>query len=165
MILTGHGSPPKPGERSRSAGPPPRTLVVISTPYSKRSPGQPGSTAERASPPAPSSEESFGDKRLRQEPHLSIDGEKQERRWKIKKVGDNRYEGTASDVVGVAKGVSFGSAFKFEYKLLVPYKDKKIKIRFDDWIFKQDEKVAINRATMTKFGIKVAELTVFFQKN
>ena len=93
------------------------------------------------------------------------DGEKQERRWTIKKVGDNKYEGTAPDVAGVAKGVSFGSAFKFEYKLLVPYKDKKIKIRFDDWIFKQDEKVAINRATMTKFGIKVAELTVLFQKN
>ena len=63
------------------------------------------------------------------------DGEKQERRWTIKKVGDNKYEGTAPDVVGIAKGVSFGSAFKFEYKLLVPYKDKKIKIRFDDWIF------------------------------
>ena len=46
------------------------------------------------------------------------DGEKQERRWTIKKVGDNRYEGTASDVVGVAKGVSFGSAFKFEYKFV-----------------------------------------------
>ena len=34
-----------------------------------------------------------------------------------------------------------------------------------DWIFKQDDKVAINRAKMTKFGIKVAELTVFFQKD
>ena len=93
------------------------------------------------------------------------DGEKQERRWTIKKVGDNRYEGTAPDVVGVAKGVSFGSAFKFEYVLLVPYKDKKIKIRFDDWIFKQDEKTAINKATLTKFGFKVGELTVFFVKN
>jgi len=93
------------------------------------------------------------------------DGEKQERRWTIKKVGDNRYEGTAPDVVGIAKGVSFGSAFKFEYKLLVPYKDKKIKIRFDDWIFKQDEKTAINKATLTKFGFKVGELTVFFVKD
>ena len=35
-----------------------------------------------------------------------------------------------------------------------------MKITFDDWIFKQDDRVAINRATMTKFGIKVAELTV-----
>ena len=93
------------------------------------------------------------------------DGEKQERRWTIKKVGDNRYEGTASDVVGVAKGVSFGSAFKFEYKLLVPYKDKEIKIRFDDWIFQQDEKTAINKATLTKFGFKVGELLVFFVKD
>ena len=93
------------------------------------------------------------------------DGEKQERRWTIKKVGDNKYEGTAPDVVGIAKGVSFGSAFKFEYKLLVPYKDKKIKIRFDDWIFKQDEKTAINKATLTKFGFKVGELTVFFIKD
>ena len=93
------------------------------------------------------------------------DGEKQERRWTIKKVGDNRYEGTAPDVVGTAKGVSFGSAFKFEYKLLIPYKDKKIKVRFDDWIFKQDEKTAINKATITKFGFKVGELTVFFVKD
>ena len=35
----------------------------------------------------------------------------------------------------------------------------------DDWIFKQDDRVAINRATMTKFGIKVAELTVMFVKD
>ena len=93
------------------------------------------------------------------------DGEKQERRWTIKKVGDNKYEGTAPDVAGIAKGVSFGSAFKFEYQLLVPYKDTKIKIRFDDWIFKQDEKTAINKATLTKFGFKVGELTVFFVKD
>ena len=93
------------------------------------------------------------------------DGEKQQRRWTIKKTGDNNYDGTAADVVGVAKGVSYGSAFKFEYNLLIPFKNKKIKVRFDDWIFKQDDKVAINRAIVTKFGFKVGELTVFFVKD
>ena len=93
------------------------------------------------------------------------DGEKQQRRWTIKKTGDNNYDGTAADVVGVAKGISYGSAFKFEYNLLIPYKNKKIKVRFDDWIFKQDDKVAINRAIVTKFGFKVGELTVFFVKD
>ena len=93
------------------------------------------------------------------------DGEKQERRWTIKKVEDNRYEGTAADVAGIANGVSYGSAFKFEYKLLIPYKGKKIKVRFDDWIYKQDDKIAINRAKITKFGFKVGELTVFFRKD
>ena len=93
------------------------------------------------------------------------DGEEQQRRWTIKKTGDHNYEGTAADVMGVAKGISYGSAFKFEYNLLIPYKNKKIKVRFDDWIFKQDDKVAINRAIVTKFGFKVGELTVFFVKD
>jgi hypothetical protein len=29
----------------------------------------------------------------------------------------------------------------------------------------QDEDAAINRATLTKFGFKVGELTVFFKRN
>ncbi len=93
------------------------------------------------------------------------DGEVQTRQWQINKIDEHNYEGTAGDVVGTAKGFSYGPAFKFEYVLLVPVKGKEMKITFDDWIFKQDEKVAINRATMKKFGFKVAELTVMFFKN
>ena len=93
------------------------------------------------------------------------DGDIQKRQWKINKINENNYEGTAGDVVGTAKGYSYGPAFKFEYVLLVPIKGKEIKITFDDWIFKQDDRVAINRAVMTKFGFKVAELTVMFVKD
>ena len=93
------------------------------------------------------------------------DGEKQTPQWTINKLDEHNYEGTASDVVGTAKGFSYGPAFKFEYVLLVPVKGREIKITFDDWIFKQDDRVAINRATMTKFGFKVAELTVVFVKD
>ena len=93
------------------------------------------------------------------------DGENQKRVWKIEKIDEHNYLGTASDVVGKAKGVSYGSAFKFEYSLMVPFKGKNIKISFDDWIFKQDDKTAINRATLSKFGFKVGELTVVFHKN
>ena len=93
------------------------------------------------------------------------DGEVQDREWTINKIDEHNYEGTAGDVVGKARGYSYGPAFKFEYVLLVPVKGKNIKITFDDWIFMQDERVAINRAKMTKFGIKVAELTVMFVKD
>ena len=93
------------------------------------------------------------------------DGEIQKRQWKINKIDEHHYEGTAGDVVGKAKGFSYGPAFKFEYVLLVPVKGKEMKITFDDWIFMQDEKVAINRAKMTKFGIRVADLTVVFVKD
>ena len=93
------------------------------------------------------------------------DGEIQTRQWTINKIDEHHYEGTAGDVIGKAKGYSYGHAFKFEYVLLVPVKGRNIKITFDDWIFMQDERVAINRATMTKFGIKGAELTVMFVKD
>ena len=92
-------------------------------------------------------------------------GEIQNRQWKIIKYDEHNYEGTAGDVVGKAKGYSYGLAFKFEYVLLVPVKGREIKITFDDWIFKQNDKVAINRAVMSKFGFKVAELTVVFVKD
>jgi len=93
------------------------------------------------------------------------DGEIQTRQWKIDKIDKHNYEGVAEDVVGTAKGYSYGPAFKFEYVLLVPVKGKEMKITFDDWIFQQDDNVAINRAVMKKFGFKVAELTVMFIKN
>ena len=93
------------------------------------------------------------------------DGEVQTRQWQITKIDDHNYEGTAGDVVGKARGYSYGPAFKFEYVLLVPVKGREMKITFDDWIFMQDERVAINRVKMTKFGIKVSEFTVMFLKD
>ena len=99
------------------------------------------------------------------EKFLWNDGEIQNRKWIINKISEHNYEGTAEDVVGKAIGYSYGPTFKFEYVLLVPVKGKNMKITFDDWIFMQDERVAINRAKMTKFGIKVAELTVMFVKD
>ena len=49
------------------------------------------------------------------------DGEKQKRVWNIEKIDEHNYVGTAADVVGKAKGFSYGSAFKFEYDLMVPF--------------------------------------------
>ena len=53
------------------------------------------------------------------------DGEIQTRQWQINKIDENNYEGTAGDVVGKAKGYSYGPAFKFEYVLLVPVKGER----------------------------------------
>ena len=106
-----------------------------------------------------------GEKLILDEKFNWDDGEIQDRQWQIKKIDDHNYEGTAGDVIGIAKGYSYGPAFKFEYVLLVPVKGREMKITFDDWIFLQNEKVAINRAKMTKFGIRVADLTVVFVKD
>lgn len=39
------------------------------------------------------------------------------------------------------------------------------KITFDDWMFLVSEDLLLNKAIMTKFGFKVGEVTIVFQKN
>jgi hypothetical protein len=37
-------------------------------------------------------------------------------------------------------------------------------VQFDDWMYQMDDKVVINKATMSKFGITLGELVVNFKK-
>lgn len=92
------------------------------------------------------------------------DGEQEQRVWRITPQGDGRYEGRADDVVGVAKGEARGNAVHWQYDLELPVGERIWQVHFDDWMLLQDETVMINRATVTKFGFTLGEVTVFFQK-
>jgi hypothetical protein len=37
-------------------------------------------------------------------------------------------------------------------------------VQFDDWMFLMDERVMLNRAVMSKFGIRLGEVTLAFYK-
>lgn len=94
------------------------------------------------------------------------DGKKETRTWTIKKVADNNYEGTAPDVVGKAIGESKGSALNWHYALKIPVDDEIYEVNFDDWMFLQsDTKTLINKAVMSKFGIYLGEVLIFFRKD
>ena len=41
---------------------------------------------------------------------------------------------------------------------------KTYRLTFDDWLFKQDERHLMNVTSLTKFGVQVAKLTLFFEK-
>lgn len=92
------------------------------------------------------------------------DGEKQHRRWVVKKLDANHYQGTAGDVIGIAEGKQFGSALNWSYVLRVPVGEKSYDITFDDWMFLQKDGTLLNRAVMRKFGFKVGELFLAFKK-
>ena len=92
------------------------------------------------------------------------DGEQEQRIWSIKRLGDNRYSGTAADVIGEAVGHSAGSVFSWRYTLDLPYKDSSIAVKFDDWMFLQSDGVMLNRAQVSKWGFNVGEVTLFFSK-
>lgn len=93
------------------------------------------------------------------------DGSKQQRIWRLKYLGDGRYEGRADDVVGHADGVVIGSALQWHYTLRLPVDGKSYDMTFNDWMYLHDDKTMVNRAVMSKFGITFAELTLFFRKD
>ena len=105
-----------------------------------------------------------GDTGTLKEQFKYYDGQTQERIWTIKKIADHRYEGTAGDIIGKADGEIEGSAMRWAYQMDLPVGDKTYKITFDDWMFLMNDGVLINRSYLKKFGITVAELTLFMQK-
>jgi hypothetical protein len=92
------------------------------------------------------------------------DGETDKRVWTITRIAENQYEGTAGDIIGKATGQVEGSAMRWAYVMNLPVGDTTYKITFDDWMFQMNDGILINRSYLKKFGIKVAELTLFMQK-
>jgi hypothetical protein len=92
------------------------------------------------------------------------DGKKQTRTWIIKKINDGHYEGTAGDIIGKADGIVSGNAMRWAYQMDLDVKGNTYRITFDDWMFNMNDGVLINRSYLKKFGITMAELTLFMQK-
>lgn len=92
------------------------------------------------------------------------DGKTQKRIWTIKKISQNNYEGRADDILDKATGQVNGNAMRWAYQMDLPVGDKTYRITFDDWMFLMNDGVLINRSYLKKFGITVAELTLFMQK-
>lgn len=93
------------------------------------------------------------------------DGEISYRTWQLTKLANDEYSGTAEDVVGTATGKQSGYAFQWQYQLLVPIGEDTYQFSMDDWMYQLDEHRVFNRTTMNKFGVKAAEITLFFDKS
>ena len=92
------------------------------------------------------------------------DGSTERRIWRLTKHADGRYTGTAGDVVGEAQGQTSGNAFRWNYTLRLPVDGKEYEVQFDDWMFLVDDRVMLNRATMSKFGVTLGEVLLSFTK-
>lgn len=92
------------------------------------------------------------------------DGRTQRRTWVIKKNSDGTYTGTADDIIDSATGLQQGSAMNWSYRMDVPVDGGSYRLTFDDWMWQMNDGIVVNRSYMKKFGITVAELTLFMQK-
>jgi len=92
------------------------------------------------------------------------DGTTQVREWRLRPDGPGRWKGTAGDVVGEATGEVAGNSFHWRYVLRLPVGDSVYDVSLDDWMYLIDEKTMANRSSMTKLGVEVGQITLFFRK-
>ncbi|WP_300390326.1 DUF3833 domain-containing protein [Henriciella sp.] len=92
------------------------------------------------------------------------DGVTDTRTWTIDVLGDGKYRGTANDVPGIAEGQAVGNAFNWQYKAELKVDGDTWTVGFDDWMYLLEDGVLINRAYVTRFGIRIGEVTISFQK-
>jgi hypothetical protein len=105
-----------------------------------------------------------GDNGVLDEDFVYSDGEKQKRVWRITRLGDGSYTGRADDVIGEATGRAAGNALNWRYTLALPVDGTVYHVQFDDWMYLMDERVMLNKAVMSKFGIRLGEVTLAFFK-
>ncbi len=92
------------------------------------------------------------------------DGRQETRVWTLKRGAEGRWTGTAADVVGEAQGQAAGNALNWRYTLRIPVDGRTWEVQFDDWMFLVDDQVMLNRAVMSKFGIRLGEVLLSFQR-
>ena len=105
-----------------------------------------------------------GDDGVLDEDFSYSDGTVQKRIWRLKRLANGNYSGVADDVVGTADGQQSGNAFNWTYTMALPVDGKVYDVQFDDWMYLMTDKVMLNKATMSKFGWRLGEVTLSFTK-
>ena len=94
------------------------------------------------------------------------DGTKDYREWKLTKDQNNPnfYTGYADGVIGTASGSVSGNAFNWKYGFKLKVGNSTLNVKFDDWMFLQEDGYLINIAKVKKFGITLGRVILFFEK-
>lgn len=103
-----------------------------------------------------------GDTGVLEEDFFYSDGSTERRVWTLKDLGNGQWSGTAGDVAGEARGEVAGNAFNWQYTLKLPVDGRVYEVQFDDWMYLMDEKIMLNRAVMSKFGITLGQVMLTF---
>ena len=93
------------------------------------------------------------------------DGEEQTRIWKLTRDESGGYVGTANDVVGSSALEVSGNSLFLDYVLRIPYDDGSLDLHIDDRMYLVSDRVLINESVMTKWGVKVGQITLVIEKN
>jgi len=92
------------------------------------------------------------------------DGAVEQRIWTLEKTSDTTWRGTAPGVLGEATGVEHGDTFNWRYKIDLPIKEGTMRVAFDDWMWLLSDDRLLNRAYVTRYGVRIGEVILYFEK-
>ena len=105
-----------------------------------------------------------GDVLVLDEEFRYMDGAREHRHWRISRVGEHGYSGEAAGVVGRAGGAVAGRALNWRYRYDLAVGRRTVRVDFDDWMFLHDERHLVNRATVSKWGLRLGTVWLFFER-
>ena len=91
------------------------------------------------------------------------DGEEDVLDWTIRRTGPRSYEGHEPSLIGPARGTQAGNAFRWTYRRQAPSTGG-TRLFFDDWFWLQQGGVLIARASVQRFGLEIATMSVFYRR-
>jgi len=92
------------------------------------------------------------------------DGETEQRIWTLEKTGPDTWRGSAPGVIGIAEGIEKGDAFNWTYRIDLPVRKGTMRVDFDDWMWLMTPDRVLNRAYMSRAGVRLGEAIIVFEK-
>jgi hypothetical protein len=106
-----------------------------------------------------------GDAFVMSEDFLYDDGTTESRVWTLQRAGQGIYTARTLDCIGAARVVCEPSAVVMRYRFNLKLKTRTLAVDFDDRLYRMDERSAINRAVVSKWGFRLGSVTLFFRKD
>lgn len=92
-------------------------------------------------------------------------GKRQHRSWRLHRLDAHHYEATGNDIVGTARGLAYGNCFHWHFTIEDASGNPLGRLGMSQWMYLQpDGRTLINRDTITKAGVIVAQVTEQFRK-
>ena len=92
-------------------------------------------------------------------------GDTSTRTWVFTPNDKGGYVGKANDTLGDANIVVVGPTINLTYQMDIEVDGASYRVSFDDWLYAIDNERVINRSTITKFGFRVAEVTLIIERD
>ncbi|MBV9653773.1 MAG: DUF3833 family protein [Acetobacteraceae bacterium] len=95
---------------------------------------------------------------------LQEDGTAQDRAWIVRRTGPHSWDATANDMAGTAHGTAAGRTFHWHWTLAHGPGKPPVDVEMDQWMYLLDDGSMLNRTTVRKYGIILAEVTERFAR-